>query len=73
MGVQEALAFGGVRTTQPQLPKEAAPPKPTGPTQKEVRPSTSYFNFFVLASLILLVAMIGAIVLTLQKTVMHRQ
>ncbi|KAK9907562.1 hypothetical protein WJX75_006020 [Coccomyxa subellipsoidea] len=36
VGVQEALAFGGVRTTQPQPPKEAAPPKPTGPTQKEV-------------------------------------
>lgn len=65
----ELLMVGGAWTIDPQLLKSPVAPTPTDITNTEALGLvlyTKYIHYFQLAGLVLLVAMIGAIVLTLR-------
>lgn len=65
----ELLMVGGAWTIDPQLIKSPVAPTPTDVTNTEALGLvlyTKYIHYFQLAGLVLLVAMIGAIVLTLR-------
>ena len=65
----ELLLVGGAWTIDPQLIKSPVAPTPTNITNTEALGLvlyTKYIHYFQLAGLVLLVAMIGAIVLTLR-------